>query len=126
MKSKNLMMILILFSFINKIRNDDTSAPQNPPQLGIDYPGIKCGKDNPDEEKDCTKFGTDSGMLCCYVQFTNKTKICTLLNIVTAENKEFDIKGTKTFSDGQFWSCGNKSFNLSISFTLFLILFFLY
>ena len=120
MKSKNLMMILILFSFINKIKNLD------PPEPGKHYPGIKCGKDNPEKEKDCTKYGTDSGMLCCFVEFSNKTKICTLLNIDTAKSNDFNIKDTKTFDNGDYWSCGNKSFNLSMNIFVFLILFFLY
>ena len=119
MKSKNLMMILILFSFINKIKNLD------PPKLGKDYPGIKCGKDNPEKEKDCTKYGTDSGMLCCFVH-SNETKICTLLNIDIAQSDKLNIKGKKTFDNGDYWSCGNKSFNLSMNFFVFLILIFLY
>ena len=118
MKSKNLMMILILFSFINKIKNLD------PPELGKHYPGIKCGKDNPEKEKDCTKYGTDSGMLCCFVKSSNETKICTLLNIDTAES--FGIKGRRAFGNDGYWSCGNKSFNLSMNFFVFLILIFLY
>ena len=120
MKSKNLIIILILFSFINKIKNPV------PPKLNEDYPGIKCGKDNPEKEKDCTKYGTDSGMLCCFVKFSNETKICTLLNIDTAKSNDFNIKGTHTFDNGDYWSCGNKSFNLSMNIFVFLILFFLY
>ena len=120
MKSKNLIIILILFSFINKIKN----VP--PPEERKDYPIIKCGKDNPEKDKDCTKYGTDSGMLCCFVKFSNETKICTLFNIDIAESDKFDIKGTKTFDDGQYWSCGNKSFNLSLNFFVFLILIFSY
>ena len=120
MMSKNLIIILILFSFINKIKNNP------PPKKDEDYPGIKCGKDNPEKEKDCTKYGTDSGMLCCFVEFSNKTKICTLLNIDTAKSDDFNIKDKKTFDNGDYWSCGNKSFNLSMNIFVFLILFFLY
>ena len=119
MKSKNLMMILILFSFINKIKNLD------PPELGKHYPGIKCGKDNPEKEKDCTKYGTDSGMLCCFVKRSNETKICTLLNIDIAKKDTINIKDTQTFDGDEYWSCGNKSFNLSMNIFVFLILFFL-
>ena len=119
MMSKNLIIILILFSFINKIKNFA------PPKPNEDYPGIKCGKDNPEKEKDCTKYGTDSGMLCCFVKRSNETNFCTLLNIDIAKKDTINIKGTQTF-DGEYWSCGNKSFNLSMNFFVFLILIFLY
>ena len=118
MKSKNLMMILILFSFINKIKN------LGPPELGEDYPGIKCGKDNPEKEKDCTKYGTDSGMLCCYVLYNNKTRECQLMNENTAVS--FGIKPKNNFTDEESWSCGNKSYYYNINIILFLILIFLY
>ena len=115
MMSKNLIIILILFSFINKIKNLD------PPELGKHYPGIKCGKDNPEKEKDCTKYGTDSGMLCCYV---NKTRKCELMNENTAVS--FGIKPKNNFIGGEYWDCGNKSYYYNINIILFLILIFLY
>ena len=118
MKSKNLIIILILFSFINKIKNDA-------PELGVDYPGIVCGKENPKKEKDCTKYGTDSGMLCCYVKLLDDTKFCTLLNIDIARKENIKIEGAKDFGD-EYWSCGNKAFNLRMNFFIFLILIFLY
>ena len=91
MKYKNLIIILILFSFINKIKNDC------PPKLGVDYPGIKCGKDNPKDEKDCTKYGTDSGMLCCYVKYSDNTKNCTLLSIDKAKEEACKINDFRDF-----------------------------
>jgi len=45
------------------------------------------------KEKDCTKYGTDSGMLCCYV---NKTRKCELMNENTAVS--FGIKPKNNFN----------------------------
>jgi len=104
--SKNLIIILILFSFINKIKNIA------PPKLDEDYPGIKCGKDNPEKEKDCTKYGTDSGMLCCYVTKSNEDPFCTLLSSKKAD--EISLKDVQVFDNNERWSCGNKSFYIKI------------
>ena len=84
---------------------------QNGPQPGIDYPDIACGKKNPKKEKDCTKYGTDSGMLCCWKADTKESNEgkCTLLSQKIAEDQQFGLKGYKKFDD-QYWSCGNKSF----------------
>ena len=117
MKFKNQIILLILFSFINltKTQNDES------PQLGRDYPGIECGKKNPKNEKDCTKYGTDSEMLCCHVRNQNgKSAFCTLLYQKTAK-ETFGIKGKKIFSNNEVWSCGNKSFFLSLN--IFIVLF---
>ena len=29
--------------------------------------GLTCGKENPKDQTECTKYGTDSGMYCCWV-----------------------------------------------------------
>ena len=94
------------------------------PKENEDYPNISCGKPNPKKEKDCTKYGTDSGMLCCWVsraKDSEEGKKCTLLSQKTAEEK-FKLEGEKTF-DTSYWSCGNKSFYLrtDISFIVILI-----
>ena len=118
MKFQSQIILIILLSFINRFKAD-------PPVLGKDYPGIPCGKEKIKKEKDCTKYGTDSGMLCCYVKLSNKTQFCTLLNMDTAKSENFQIKGSKNFTT-EYWSCGNKSLYLSINIILFLILYFLY
>jgi hypothetical protein len=95
---------------------------QNGPQPGIDYPDIACGKKNPKKEKDCTKYGTDSGMLCCWVA-NNKDDTngkCTLFSQKTAED-EFNLKDKKQLGN-KYWSCGNKSFYLRTDIFLILIL----
>ena len=113
MKLKNQIILLIIFSFMNIIDN-------KPPQVNIDYPNITCGKKNPKKEADCTKYGTDSDMLCCYVKRENAIPFCTLLYINRAEY--FLIEGKKTFDDGEIWSCGNKSVYLSNNIFIVLIL----
>ena len=91
------------------------------PELNKDYPGISCGKPNPKKEKDCTKYGTDSGMLCCWVA-GNKEDIngkCTLFSQKTAE--EFHLSGAGQLGN-EYWSCGNKSFYLRADIFFILIL----
>ena len=118
MKFKKQIILFIFFTFMNIIKI------QSAPELGKDYPGIECGK-KIKKEKDCTKYGTDSGMLCCYVKFNNGTEKCTLL--YTKKADEFEIHGSKDFpDDGEYWSCGNKSFYLSINLFMILISIFLY
>ena len=115
---KNLIILsIILFMNITNVNLQDRA----PPQLNVDYPGIPCGKEHPKKEKDCTKYGTDSGMLCCYV---NKTRKCQLMNENTAVS--FGIKPKNYFTDEESWSCGNKSYYYNINIILFLILIFLY
>ena len=115
---KNLIILsIILFMNITNVNLQDRA----PPQLNVDYPGIPCGKELPKKEKDCTKYGTDSGMLCCYV---NKTRKCELMNENTAVS--FGIKPKNNFIGGEYWDCGNKSYYYNINIILFLILIFLY
>ena len=79
------------------------------------------GKDNPSSEKQCTKYGTDSGFLCCYVKYANGTTTCELMSYERAEN--LNISGTLTDSSNNYYSCGNPS-NF-IKFTYLLIVFLL-
>ena len=55
---------------------------------------ISCGKKNPTKEKHCTKYGTDSGFVCCSVK-TSAGIECQLRTFKWAENN--DIKGEKDF-----------------------------
>ena len=109
---------LILFLMINLGVKAD-KGPVN----GTDYPNISCGKPKPKKQKDCTKYGTDSGMLCCWVSEKEDSPegTCTLLSINTAKEGKYDIVDKKQFDD-KFWSCGNKSFYLRTDFFFVLIL----
>ena len=113
---------IIFLMNINIIKTEENDAI---PLQGRDYPLIECGKKNPKKGTDCNKYGTDSGMLCCFVEFKDEEKkFCTLLYQKTAEDK-FHIDGYKDFGQ-QKWDCGNKSFYININIILFLILFFLF
>ncbi len=79
------------------------------------------GKDNPSSEKQCTKYGTDSGFLCCYVKYSNGTITCELMSYKKAEN--LGIKGKLTDDNGDYYSCGNSS--TFVKFTYVLIIFLL-
>ena len=95
---------------------------EDKPEVNFDYPNITCGKKNPKKEADCTKYGTDSDMLCCYVEKDKDNHFCTLLYINRAV--ELGIKDKKTYEDGEIWSCGNKSVYLSNNIFIVLILIF--
>ena len=105
---------IILLSLLLKL-----FIAQEPPSV---YNELTCGKDDPEEPEDCTKYGTGSGMVCCWISDVAKTKgICRLVPDDTARDQ--GIAGEKTFgstvaSDKRYWDCGNKSnyiyFNLAI------------
>ena len=97
-------------------------STQNEPKEGESYPNISCGKPNPKKEKECTKYGTDSGMLCCW-RADNKDDTngkCTLFSQKTLED-EFKLKGPGQLGR-YYWSCGNKSFYLRKDIFFILIL----
>ena len=122
---KYIISLIIIFSIhINLIKaQDGLEKKRDPPVLGVDYPGISCGKKNPKKESDCTKYGTDSEMLCCYIEVGDK-KYCTLFYDIKA--REIGISPENNFNDKSRWNCGNRSFYLSINIILLLILIFLY
>ena len=124
----NLIIFIFLtyFSFIlSKYQESDKEAPKN----GKDYPGITCGKKDPKKPKDCTKYGTDSGMLCCWVSGSRESSsgLCTLLSTNKADNMNID--GETLFKSGEnnnyYWNCGNKSIFLNICILLNIVLLFL-
>ena len=82
---------------------------------------LSCGKENPKDQTDCTKYGTDSGMYCCWVATTENDKFgkCHLISLKKIERYEID--GCAKFKDS-YWSCGNFSNNIKIRSLLFGIL----
>ena len=54
---------------------------------------LKCGKDNPSKESHCTKYGTDSGFLCCWISSSKESDSgkCGLMSY--GEAKDLGIKG---------------------------------
>ena len=114
-----IIMIFFLISIINYIIAQSNIAPI----IGVDCPNIPCGKNKPSKSRDCYKYGTDSGMLCCWYSESNvsDTGNCTLLSVNKADDKFID--GSKTFDFGtyKYWSCGNKSFYITSNMILIII-----
>ncbi len=115
--------IILISLLINLFIAQDSS--QNHPDY---YDELYCGKKNPKKVKDCTKYGTGSGMVCCWIgKDENTNGKCRLIPDETA--RQHGISGNKKFissiADEQYWDCGNKSnfifFNL-VNILLFLIL----
>ncbi len=70
--------------------------------------GLKCGKERPNKQTDCTNYGTDSGMYCCWVakdEYDTNGE-CRLISLAKIERNEID--GCAQFI-GSYWSCGNYS-----------------
>ena len=118
------IIFIIILKIIYVFDDDD-----EPPILLEDYPGIKCGKRNPKKPTDCTKYGTDSGMLCCWTssgEYETSDAECTLLSIRYAELK--GISGIKKYviSKGKrYWNCGNNVayLNLNLIYLFYILLF---
>ena len=94
---------------------------QEPPEI---IATLTCGKEYPQKEEDCTKYGTGSGMLCCWISETETgTGECYLIPQDLAE--EAGIKGEKYFQDAtskkKYFSCGNKSSYLNYKFIMILL-----
>ena len=117
------MSKIIYIIFITILQIIHTDYMDEPPLSSKDdYPNIKCGKKNPKTPTDCTKYGTDSGMLCCWVTSgeheTNNAE-CTLLSYKMADLK--GISGEKIYIGDyskRYWNCGNNSVYLNINFIL--------
>ena len=129
--SINKFLLILLLININ-VAQDQSDKDEVPPDFISE---LTCGKSidgSPKKQQEaCTKYGTGSGMLCCFVaESEGQDGECYLLpeslGIAIKNNK-----GKKTFTspkEGQkaFWSCGNRSYFLSInSIIVFLILFLL-
>ena len=83
--------------------------------------GLTCGKENPKKQTDCTKYGTDSGMYCCWVakDENDSNGKCYLISLTKIERSEID--GCAQFTDS-YWSCGNFSNYIGINKIIFGIL----
>ena len=116
----NLFMFIFLLhlSLLLPIKSQDPA-----PIMGVDYPDIQCGKNNPKKITDCTKYGTDSKMLCCSVKGKNTDKIkgCYLMHESMAESK--GINPSHDF-DNESWDCGNNSHYLKV-YLAFIFIFYL-
>ena len=126
-------MSIIKYILISILINIYLSEEQNqsPPKIEKD---LKCGKSingHPNDEKDCIKYGTGSGMLCWFVADSpndNKNGECYLVPYSLAEGA--GINGEKTFTtlgEGEkpYWSCGNKSYFLNTDIIMIFVFIFL-
>ena len=114
--------------FIIIILNVKNAYDESPPIIGEEYPNIRCGKKNPKKYEDCTKYGTDSGMLCCWVssgEYETNDAECTILSTKMADMK--GIVKKKSFIQGtkKFWACGNNVayLNLKLIYLFYILLF---
>ena len=87
---------------------------------------LTCGESSPKKAEDCTKYGTGSGMLCCWIASDKESKNgeCYLLPETKAD--EYGIDGDKLFDSSSnnkynYWSCGNKSTILHANLILLLL-----
>ena len=105
---KNLFLILVILLKIT-ISSDQLDFKDN----------ISCGKKPTDSTK-CSKYGTDSGFLCCYIRKQNEEPYCRLIAQKKAES--LGIKGELTIN-GTYYECGNSSNYINISLFIFLFIF---
>ena len=111
---------LILISILVKL-----FIAEEPPTI---YDELECGKKDPTKPKDCTKYGTGSGMVCCWISDSNKKNgKCRLVPDQTARDQ--GISGTKEFDDAatniKYWDCGNKANYIYVNLAIVLLFLFL-
>ena len=128
MRKKIIIIIKLILIFINNILCERclkyTESLYNKTTNGpFTNTGLTCGKEEPNKQTDCTKYGTDSGMYCCWVakdEF-DKEGQCYLISLKKIERNGID--GCAQFKDS-YWSCGNFSTYIKINiFVGMLILF---
>ena len=122
---------LILFSTLIVIclNQSDNSNSNSAPDYEKE---LTCGKKNPEKDTDCTKYGTGSSVLCCWVASSKSSTNgkCFLFPETLADSNGID--GEKEFENGnnidkdnsKYWSCGNKSTFLNINIIMILIILF--
>lgn len=92
-------------------------------------PSLSCGKKDPKKEKDCSKYGTDSDFVCCYIEKkSDGSKECKLASYDSA--KAFGIKGKQHVYEGEnevaYIDCGNNAFGIKYTFKALMVLLLLF
>ena len=130
MNRKSLLILELFFSIINNNKckrcEKYTESLYNKTTVGpFTHTGLTCGKSHPVTQKDCTQFGTDSGMYCCWVALDENDEKgqCHLISGKKIERNHID--GCAQFIDS-YWSCGNFSNNIKINIILLVILIFFF
>ena len=130
MNKKLIIIIELLILFINEnlcercskytesLYNKTTGGP-------FTNTGLTCGKEDPEKQTDCTNYGTDSGMYCCWVakDENDKKGKCYLISLTKIERNEID--GCAQFTDS-YWSCGNYSNKIQMNRILIILAIFIY
>ena len=121
MSIKKLILFSTLISIcLNQNDNSNSNVPPEP------EPELTCGKKNPEKDTDCTKYGTGSSVLCCWVAESKSSTNgnCYLFPETLADS--YGIDGEKEFGSGsnKYWSCGNKSTYININIIMFLLILF--
>ena len=122
MDIKFLLIILIISLLIQSIlskRCDKYGGNFNIDRQGpFTYTGLTCGKSNPKKQEDCTKYGTDSGMYCCWVAKNENDNNGECLLISEKKVERSGIDGCAQFLDS-YWSCGNFGKYLKMNIIIF-------
>ena len=126
MNRKYILIIILILSIshnsFSKRCDKYTQSLYNKDKAGpFTNTGLKCGKDEPKDQTECTKYGTDSGMYCCWVakDENDNNGECHLISLAKIERSGID--GCAQFTDS-YWSCGNISIYIKINKFLFGIL----
>ena len=123
--SKLINKLFLLLALFNLSLTDD-SDKTSPPEI---YNDLLCGEENsPKKPKDCTKYGTGSGFVCCWISDSASSGgKCRLVPDSVA--RDYGISGTKLFSNAKtgekYWDCGNDASQIFFKFAnilLFLII----
>ena len=119
--NKKLILIIIELFLININKNMCEKCAKYSPKLyqkttngPFTNTGLTCGKEHPHNQMDCTKYGTDSGMYCCWVakDENDSNGTCHLISLTKIERNGID--GCAQFIDS-YWSCGNSSNHIKMN-----------
>ena len=112
---KSFMLLICITLIITKRCSKYTQSLYYKDSEGpVTKTNLTCGKKNPKKQSDCTKYGTDSGMYCCWVAINedDDNGSCHLISGTKIERIKID--GCAQFKD-YYWSCGNSSCYIKIN-----------
>ena len=132
MANMKLILPIFLFTIVfcgqkcyEERKSKDSFTQSGSPPATVE--ALTCGKENPKSEKDCTKYGTGSGLLCCWIAESGEASStldgkCYLIPESKADGHNID--GCAEFENDKkkYWSCGNSSSYLKAITVLFVIL----
>ena len=123
---KQIILLICISTIISKRCSKYTESLYNKDVKGpFTNTGLTCGKTNPKVQTDCTKYGTDSGMYCCWVAENENDDNGSCYLISGAKIERIKIDGCAQFTDS-YWSCGNSSCYMEINIIFIGLLILLY